>query len=133
MASAICRDFDGYRDSADAYFSDMDAFRDVVAAMRAPGDAANTVALSCSAAAKTAPAVLCQVVDHGLNPLVFTLDNGYISDEAKANIRRVTEQLGVDHVFAERNTWTPSLPTVSPVSATSAADASKLFTPCPSS
>jgi amino acid adenylation domain-containing protein len=30
---------------------------------------------------------------------VFTLDNGFISDEAKANIRRTVQALGVDHVF----------------------------------
>ncbi|MCO5189563.1 MAG: amino acid adenylation domain-containing protein [Anaerolineae bacterium] len=94
----ICRDFDVYRDSADAYFSDMDAFRDVAAAMRARrrGKYDCVVLLS---GGKDSTYVLCQVVDHGLNPLVFTLDNDYISDEAKANIRRVTEQLGVDHVF----------------------------------
>jgi acyl carrier protein len=31
--------------------------------------------------------------------MTFTLDNGYLSDEAKTNIVRVTEQLGVRHVF----------------------------------
>ena len=35
----------------------------------------------------------------GLRVLAFTLDNGFISDEAKANIRRVVDTLGVDHVF----------------------------------
>jgi hypothetical protein len=33
--------------------------------------------------------------------LTFTLANGYISDEAKTNIRRVTDELGVDHIFGE--------------------------------
>lgn len=94
----ICRDFDVYRDSADAYFSDMNAFRDVAAAMRA-GRCGKYDCVVLLSGGKDSTYVLCQVVDHGLNPLVFTLDNGYISDEAKANIRRVTEQLGVDHVF----------------------------------
>ena len=44
---------------------------------------------------------LARLVDMGLNVLTFTLANGYISDEAKANIRRVTSDLGVDHVFGE--------------------------------
>ena len=42
---------------------------------------------------------LGQLVEMGLRVLTFTLDNGYISDEAKANIRRVTDALGVEHVF----------------------------------
>src|SRR5690606_17445751 len=43
--------------------------------------------------------MLYQLCDMGLKPLAFTLDNGFISDEAKANIRRVVHALGVDHVF----------------------------------
>ena len=31
--------------------------------------------------------------------LTFTLDNGFISEEAKANVRRVADALGVDHVM----------------------------------
>src|SRR5256886_16361623 len=34
----------------------------------------------------------------GLKPLVFTLDNGFISEAAKANIRRVVQSLGVELV-----------------------------------
>jgi acyl carrier protein len=43
--------------------------------------------------------MLYQLVGMGLRPLAFTLDNGYISDEAKANIRRVVNGLGVAHIF----------------------------------
>jgi acyl-CoA synthetase (AMP-forming)/AMP-acid ligase II/acyl carrier protein len=39
------------------------------------------------------------VKEMGMTPLVFSLDNGYISEEAKGNIRRVTDDLGVDLVF----------------------------------
>jgi non-ribosomal peptide synthase protein (TIGR01720 family) len=45
--------------------------------------------------------MLYQLVGLGLNPLAFTLDNGFISDEAKANIRRVATALGVEHVFGQ--------------------------------
>jgi amino acid adenylation domain-containing protein len=41
------------------------------------------------------------VKEYGLRPLVFSLDNGYISEEAKENMRRVTEALGVDLVFGQ--------------------------------
>jgi hypothetical protein len=43
--------------------------------------------------------VLGQLVDMGLKVLAFSLDNGYISEEAKNNIRQVTGHLGVDLVF----------------------------------
>ncbi|HET9709314.1 MAG TPA: phosphopantetheine-binding protein, partial [Gemmatimonadales bacterium] len=42
--------------------------------------------------------MLYQLCGLGLKPLVFTLDNGFISEEAKANIRRVAESLGVELV-----------------------------------
>jgi acyl carrier protein len=45
--------------------------------------------------------MLYHLVEMGLRVLSFTLDNGYISEEAKANIRRVTHALGVDHVFGQ--------------------------------
>ncbi|MEM7347000.1 MAG: amino acid adenylation domain-containing protein, partial [Chloroflexota bacterium] len=41
------------------------------------------------------------VKEGGMTPLVFSLDNGYISEEAKANMRRVTDDLGVDLVFGQ--------------------------------
>ena len=43
---------------------------------------------------------LCRLVEMGLSVYAFTLDNGYISEQAKANIRRVVDALGVDHEFA---------------------------------
>jgi len=39
--------------------------------------------------------------DLGLKVLAFTLDNGFISDQAKTNISRVCTALNVDHVFGE--------------------------------
>ncbi|HEX5837402.1 MAG TPA: AMP-binding protein, partial [Anaerolineales bacterium] len=46
--------------------------------------------------------MLYQLVrEYGLRPLVFSLDNGYISEEAKENMLRVTEVLGVDLVFGQ--------------------------------
>ncbi len=37
--------------------------------------------------------------DFGLNILAFTFDNGFISQTAKDNIRRVVDALGVDHIY----------------------------------
>ena len=43
--------------------------------------------------------MLARLVDLGVKVLAYTLDNGYISPEAKGNIQRVVDELGVDHVF----------------------------------
>ncbi len=43
---------------------------------------------------------LCRLVEMGLSVYAFTLDNGFISEGAKENIRKVTGQLGVPVEFA---------------------------------
>ena len=43
---------------------------------------------------------LCRLVEMGLSVYAFTLDNGFIAEGAKDNIRRVTEKLGVPVEFA---------------------------------
>jgi amino acid adenylation domain-containing protein len=94
----ICRAYDTYVDKAEAYFKTPDEFKAVVAEMKAArtGDYDCLVMLS---GGKDSTYMLYQLCGLGLKPLVFTLDNGFISPEAKANIRRVVQSLGVDHVF----------------------------------
>ena len=43
---------------------------------------------------------LCRLVEMGLSVYAFTLDNGFIADGAKENIRRVADMLGVPVEFA---------------------------------
>jgi amino acid adenylation domain-containing protein len=43
---------------------------------------------------------LLRLVEMGFEPYVLTLDNGFLSLQAKENIRRTIEFLGVDHEFA---------------------------------
>jgi hypothetical protein len=40
---------------------------------------------------------LCQKYD--LNPLLVTFDNGYLTDYARDNIKRIVEKLGKDHML----------------------------------
>ncbi len=93
-----CRSFDSYRDRAEAYFTSMSELRAIFDQARSDrtGDYDCIALLS---GGKDSTYVLCQLVDMGLEVLAFTLDNGFISEEAKANIARVTDTLGVDHVF----------------------------------
>ena len=94
-----CREFDGYRDEVEAYFGDLDELNDIFARMRTRrrGDHDCIMLLS---GGKDSTYVLYQLVGMGLDVLALTLDNGFISDTAKQNIRRVTDELGVEHVFA---------------------------------
>ena len=43
---------------------------------------------------------LLRLVEMGFEPYALTLDNGFISDQAKENIRRTVAFLGIDHAFA---------------------------------
>ena len=96
----VCRGLDTYVDKAEAYFKSPDALKALVAEMKTPragrGEYDCLVLLS---GGKDSTYMLYQLCDLGVKPLVFTLDNGFISDEAKANIRRVVNSLDVDLVM----------------------------------
>ena len=108
----LCRAFDRYKDRVDQYFRTMNDLRSIFDAARpqhagdgSPAEGASSTSeydcLMLLSGGKDSTYALARLVDMGLNVLTFTLANGYISDEAKANIRRVTRELGVDHVFGE--------------------------------
>ncbi|MEO0558815.1 MAG: amino acid adenylation domain-containing protein [Bacteroidota bacterium] len=94
----LCTAFEAYEDKAHRYFKSMEDLRTIFRASRAyaTGDYDCLMLLS---GGKDSTYALGQLVELGLRVMTFTLDNGYISDEAKANIRRVTDALGVEHVF----------------------------------
>ena len=96
----VCRGLDTYVAKAQAYFKSPDELKALVAQMKATrtggGEYDCLVLLS---GGKDSTYMLYQLCDLGLKPLVFTLDNGFISDEAKANIRRVVDSLVVDLIM----------------------------------
>lgn len=96
----ICRNYEGYKDKAQQYFKDMDALREIVADIkqRSTGDYDCIALLS---GGKDSTYMVYRLVEMGLRVLTFTLDNGYISEEAKDNIRHISAALGVDHIFGE--------------------------------
>ena len=99
----FCRAYDDYKDRASAYFKSMREFEPIAASMQATptlqggGERYDCIVLL--SGGKDSTYMLYQLVGLGLRPLAFTLDNGFISDEATANIKRVVNGLGVDHVF----------------------------------
>jgi len=95
----LCRAYETYAEKAEAYFKTPDELKLIVAEMKAnrAGDYDCIVMLS---GGKDSTYMLYQLCALGLKPLAFTLENGFISTEAKDNIDRVVKALGVDHVYA---------------------------------
>ncbi|MEM8930360.1 MAG: amino acid adenylation domain-containing protein [Acidobacteriota bacterium] len=114
-ADGVCREchaFETYRDKVASYFRSEDELCAILDRARehrraAVGEAGYDC-LALLSGGKDSTYVLCRLVDLGYRPLAFTLDNGFISEQAKANIRRVTDDLGVDHVFGS----TPAMPAI---------------------
>lgn len=92
----LCRAFDTYVDKAQSYFKTPEDLQALIAEMqeRRTGPYDCIVLLS---GGKDSSFMLCKLVAMGVKPLTFTLDNGFISEDAKTNIRRLVNRLGVDH------------------------------------
>lgn len=101
---SLCEQFASNEDRIQGYFHDRDEFQSVVEDIRskARGEYDCLMLLS---GGKDSSFALGQLIDSGLSVLAFTLDNGFISDQAKANIDRVCTDLGVDHQYGT----TPSM------------------------
>ena len=96
---SLCRSYDAIKDHAQAYFrtpADLQTIFDESAKTnRSPYDC-----LMLYSGGKDSTYALCQLVEMGLSVYAFTLDNGFISEGAKENIRQVARHLGVPVDFA---------------------------------
>lgn len=94
----LCSEFESYKDKAKQYFKTTE---DLKALFELPGQDKNSNydCMMLLSGGKDSTYALAQLVEMDLRVLAFTLDNGYISDEAKANITRVVSDLGVDHIY----------------------------------
>ncbi|MEM7193833.1 MAG: amino acid adenylation domain-containing protein [Pseudomonadota bacterium] len=95
----FCLDFEDYRERAQDYFKTMSQLETRLRELsrRKTGSYDCMMLLS---GGKDSTYALHQVAALGLNIYCFTLDNGYISEGAKDNIRRSTDELGLTHEFA---------------------------------
>ena len=96
MVCNQCSALESYREEAQAYFKPLNELEEIFGGRAAEGQ---YDCISLLSGGKDSTYMLGRLADMGLKVLAFTLDNGYISEEAKANIRRVVATLGVDHVF----------------------------------
>ncbi len=91
----MCIAFDVFEDNARRYFRSMRDFDSVTGRMRDAGHPRyDCIALA--SGGKDSSYMLHELVGRGLRVLALTLDNGYLSDEALANVDRVCAALGVD-------------------------------------
>jgi acyl-CoA synthetase (AMP-forming)/AMP-acid ligase II/acyl carrier protein len=94
----LCRAYDAIEPHARAYFRTMDDLRALFEAS-ARAHPSRYDCLMLYSGGKDSTYALCRLVEMGLSVYAFTLDNGFISDGAKENIRKVTAQLGVPIEF----------------------------------
>lgn len=96
---SMCRDYEKYRDKAQRYFKSIAQLKEDFESVKASGTG-DYDCLMLYSGGKDSTYVLCKLVkEFNLKVLAFSFDNGYISEQAKANIVRVTKALQVDHVF----------------------------------
>ena len=96
---STCRTFDLVAPVATSWFGNEDDLRSIRDAARAKrrGDFDCLHLLS---GGKDSTYALYRLVELGFEPYVLTFDNGFISDQAKANVERTIADLGLQHEFA---------------------------------
>jgi amino acid adenylation domain-containing protein len=102
----LCRAFEGYESKVEKYFKTESDLEQLLKSKK--GRSPHYDCLTLLSGGKDSTYVLARLVGMGLRVLAFTLDNGYISDQAKANIDTIVEKLGVDHVYGS----TPHMNTI---------------------
>ena len=96
----LCRDYEKYRDRAQAYFRSLDALREILAEARhRPSRRYDCMMLL--SGGKDSTYALYQVAGIAQRVLAVTLDNGFVSEGAKANIAGVVTSLGIDHRYLQ--------------------------------
>jgi amino acid adenylation domain-containing protein len=92
-----CNAFRGYKDKAQRYFKTEEELKSILTSKR--GQSPHYDCISLLSGGKDSTYILAQLIGMGLKVLAFTLDNGYISDQAKDNIDKVVKKLDVDHIY----------------------------------
>ena len=95
----LCNSFESYSNKVGSYFKDEAELHRILSS--GVGNNSSYDCLALLSGGKDSTYVLAKLVNMGLRVLAFTLDNGYISDQAKENINRIVTKLGVDHVYGE--------------------------------
>lgn len=96
----LCLSFESYQENTKSYFKTPEDLLQIFQQNKTHNAAQYDCILLLSGG-KDSSYALGKLKEMGLSVLAYTLDNSYISEEAKDNIRRVTEALEVDHIFGK--------------------------------
>jgi len=94
---SFCRNYEAYEKKVEKYFKSENKFTELFNASKSEDSEYDCIMLF--SGGKDSTYALAKLVAMGLKVLAFTLDNGYISENAKDNIKRVTNALDVDCMF----------------------------------
>ncbi len=92
----VCRDFAGKREALDSYFKDLDTLKKLITNRVVESSSADCIVLA--SGGKDSSYALCKIVEMGFNPVIFTLDNGYLSEHALDNIQRLQNRFDLKWV-----------------------------------
>ncbi|MCC6436795.1 MAG: amino acid adenylation domain-containing protein [Acidimicrobiales bacterium] len=95
---SACRDYDAVREQAQQYFGTVEDLLAIGRRARGARRGRYDV-LHLLSGGKDSTYALYRLVELGFEVFALTLDNGFISEQAKDNVRRVVQDLGVDHRF----------------------------------
>ena len=104
---SLCDAYSQYKQHSSQYFKTMDDLRLLIEKCK-PLATGKYDCIMLLSGGKDSSYALARLVDLNLRVLAYTLDNGYLSDEAKDNISRVCKTLEVDHQFGQ----TPAMPAI---------------------
>ena len=93
-----CHDFDRVKQAAQSWFKTPQDLRNLLNSVQSRARGKYTC-MHLLSGGKDSTYALYQLVELGHRPYVVTLDNGYISDGARANIDRCIAHLGLDHAY----------------------------------
>ncbi len=96
----LCRDFQQYRDQAMTYFHPIEELQSIFEEVRNT-NSSDYDCLMLLSGGKDSTYALYRLVEMGLRVLVFSMDNGFISEGAKENIRRAVDDLGLELIFGK--------------------------------
>ena len=95
---ALCRGFETYKDRADVYFETPEALAQIITNLK-PKRHGKYDAIMLLSGGKDSTYALYRLAELTSDILCLTLDNGFISEGAKTNIRAVADDLGLEHRF----------------------------------
>jgi amino acid adenylation domain-containing protein/non-ribosomal peptide synthase protein (TIGR01720 family) len=96
----LCQKYEKEHAQAQAYYRNLTDLQNWIGKIKAESKGKQDCIMLLSGG-KDSSYALCKLVDMGLTPLVFTLDNGFISQGAKDNIQRLVDRLGLELIIGE--------------------------------